>query len=171
MERLKKFDIQQFGPYRFIGKSVYARAGLQCGNNNFAGFLWNNSDWIFEKLDELKDYATEETHNAALLTWQCYNNEGISHYDIFCGSNCLLGYTVGRFMKPDTPVPDGMDYFDIPATIIAKGWFDKEIGEAENLVKNAVEQQGDYIAASWKFMVEVEAKDAFGYYIACDKKN
>lgn len=164
---MNQFAVEQFGPYRFIGKSLYARAGMQCGDNDLGRLLWDNSSWVFEKLDGLQDYATEENHNAALLTWEWYNGEGVSHYDIFCGPSRLLGYTVGRFMKSDTPVPEGMDYFDIPATMVAKGWFDKEIEEAEQMVKNAVEQQGNYTAASWKFMAEVKAKDAFGYYIAC----
>lgn len=159
MTELKEFKIEQFGSYRFIGKSIYARAGMQCGKSNFAGFLWDNSEWIFEKLDDLKEYATNEIHNAAFLTWEKYDEKTM-----------LLGYTVGRFMKADTPVPDGMDYFDITDTFVAKGWFAKEDGDCERLVKNAIEQQEEYVVQSWRFMVEVEAKDAFGYYIACGKK-
>ena len=153
---LEKFEIVKFGAYRFIGKSVYARQGMQCGKGNFAGFLWDNSKWVFDKLDELKDYTTEETHNAALLTWEKY-----------CDKTRLLGYTVGRFMKADTPVPGGMDYFDIPEGFVAKGWFDKcDDGSQEGLVKNAVKEQGGYKIRSDKFMAEVG--NGLGYYVACD---
>ena len=164
MGKMQKFEIVKFGPYRFIGKSVYARAGMNCGKGNFCGYLWDNSNWIFEKLDELRDYATDEFLNASLLTWEKY-----------CDKTRLLGYTVGRFMKADTPVPDlqhgedGLDYFDIPETFVAKGWFDKETGNEESLVKNAIKEQGEYKARSDKFMVETGTDDVFCYYIACDK--
>lgn len=169
MGKMNSFSVQPFGPYRFIGKSVYARAGK---SSDIFGGMWKNQ-WVFEQLDKLSQYATEERHNAALLTWEWYNSDGVKHFDIFCGPSRLLGYTVGRFMKPDTPVPDGMDYFDIPTTFIAKGWFDKEEGDEEDMVKNAVAEQEKTMgitAASWRFMAEVEADNAFGYYIACDKK-
>lgn len=67
--------------------------------------------WIFEKIDRLADFATSEVNNVALLTGDKYDEE-----------KRLLGYTVGRFMKPDTPVPDEMDFFDIPDMYVAKGW-------------------------------------------------
>ena len=164
MSNLLSFEIEKHEPYRFIGKSVYAHAGMQCGQANFAGFLWDNSAWIFDKLNELKDYATNEIHNAALLTWEKYDP-----------NTKLLGYTVGRFMKADTPVPSGMDFFDIPAGYIAKGWFDKEDGDEENMVRDAIEQQGEYkrtsgLAGGW-FGVEVNGNDTFGYYLSCEKKN
>ncbi|MBQ4573820.1 MAG: hypothetical protein IJA85_01350 [Clostridia bacterium] len=166
MGTLNQFKLCKFGPYRFIGKSVYARAGK---SGNIFGYMWSNK-WIFEELDKLSEYSTDEKHNSALLTWEWYNSEGIPHFDIFCGPSKLLGYTVGRFMKPDTPVPEGMDYFDIPETYVAKGWFDKEEGNEEAAVKQAVSEHDGYTAASWRFMVEVEAENAFGYYIACDCK-
>ena len=166
MGKMLKFEIVKFGPYKFVGKSVYARAGMACGHDaSFAGYLWDNSDWIFEELDKLKDYATDEFPGAAFLTWEKY-----------CDKTKLLGYTVGRFMKSDTPIPDlphgteGLDYFDIPETFVAKGWFDEETGNEEALVKNAIEEQGEYVARSDKFMVETGPEDGHCYYIACDKK-
>ena len=167
-----KFEIVEFPAYRFIGKSVYSRAGMNCGRGaNFAGYLWENSTWIFEKLDELKEYATDEVHNAALLTWNKYDRGGDGDYGMHFGPTHLLGYTAGRFMKADTPVAElphgreGLDYIDIPAMFVAKGWFNKEDdGSHEDLVREAIAQHG-YTNAPWKFMAEV---DGNGYYVACE---
>ena len=169
--KLVKFEIVQLEACRFIGKSVYARMGMHCGPGSFAGYLWDTSDWIFEKLDELKEYAADEPHKAALLTWENYGTgfTGDKYYGIHFGDTNLLGYTVGRFMKPGTPVPEGMDYIDIPATHVAKGWFNKEDdGSHEHLVRQAIDEDGGYTNASWKFMAET---DGDGYYVACEKKD
>jgi len=59
-------------------------------------------------------------------------------------------------MKADTPVSDGMDYFDIPETFVAKGRFDcSDDGSQEGMVKNAINEQGGYNVRSDKFMAEV----------------
>jgi len=162
MEALKKFEIVKFGPYRFIGKSVYARAGV---SGTIFGGLWDNANWVFEELDKLSAYATDEVYNAALVNWE--------KYDI---KTELIGYTVGRFMKTDTPVPvnvpEKMDYFDIPKTFIAKGWFNNggRRADAEAIVLDALSLYPEYANAVYHFMVEVYNKDAYGYYINCDKK-
>ena len=167
MAKLDKIEFEQFGPYRFIGKSVYARAGVEHSGIIF-GTMWGISKPIFDTLDSLKDYATKETHNVALLTFDKYDEQ-----------KKLLGYTVGKFMKADTPVPDGMDYFDIPAIHMAKGWvsgeFDDMIANAEGLTAEAVKQHGKY-EATWEFLAEVYTPDThptegehsvLGYYISC----
>ena len=102
MAILEKLEFEQFGPYRFIGKSVYARIGSESSGEIF-GNLWNMKKCIFEKIDRLADFATAEVNDVALLTGDKYDDE-----------KQLLGYTIGRFMKPDTPVPDKLDFFDIP---------------------------------------------------------
>ena len=168
MGKMINFEIVKFGPYRFVGKSVYARAGMACGPNaSFAGYLWDNSDWVFEELDKLPEYAVpEEFAGAAFLTWEKY-----------CDKTKLLGYTIGRIMKADTPVPElphgveGLDYFDIPETYVAKGQFDEETGNEEGLVDEAIKNDGGYIPRSDKFMVETGPEDSHYYYIACDKKD
>jgi len=115
MAKLEKFEIVKFGPYRFMGKSVYAR----CGQSPYIfGGLWGNDEWIFKKLNGMKEYATEENDDVGFLTYDKYDEQ-----------KKLLGYTVGKFMKPDTPLPaelagteHEMDYFDIPAMYVAKGF-------------------------------------------------
>ena len=63
-------------------------------------------------------------------------------------------------MKADTPIDlvhfrDGLDYFDIPETYVAIGTFDEETGNEEDLVKNAISEQGEYTVRSDIFMVEM----------------
>lgn len=97
-----------------------------------------------------------------MLTWEKYDDK-----------TKLLGYTVGRFMKADTPVPDGMDYFDIADGHVAKGYFDSYVGNEEGLMREAIEKHGEYSSAHWRFMVEIgefEKEPGFVYYISCDKK-
>jgi len=158
MDALKKFEITSFGPYRFIGKSAYTRAGKS--GYIFAG-LWENAGWVFEELDKLGGHATGETYNAALVNWEKYDPK-----------TELIGYTVGRIMKTETPVPENMDYFDIPGTFVAKGWFGT-VGyrsDAESIVIKALRQYPDYANAKYHFMVEVLDTEGFRYYVNCDKK-
>ena len=93
-----------------------------------------------------------------------------------------MHYTVGRFMMPDTPVPDGMDFFDIPEIIIAKGWlsgkFDDMISSAEGLTAEAIAKQEKYVG-TWEVTAEVYTNETvtdenvisvLGYYIGCKEK-
>ena len=170
------FTIENFGPYRFIGKSVYARAGK---SGMIFGGLWEKSGWIFEELDAMKEYATEEIHNTALMHWDWYDGkDGREVNRLTFGGTYLLGYTVGRFMKASTPVPENMDYIDIPEMYVAKGWArGGDENDAEKIVVEGIERQGLYERASWIFMAEVYPKpdetgvSTCGYYIACQLKN
>lgn len=169
MAILKKLEFEAFGPYRFVGKSVYARSGSKYSGAIFGG-LWGASEPIFEQLDQLSGYVAGERDKAALLTADKYDEE-----------KCLLGYTVGRFMKPGTPVPEGLDYFDIPEMIVAKGLvageFDDMVDNAHRLVEEEIARQGEYIP-TYQVLAEVYTKDTiakggvhsvFGYYIGCRK--
>jgi effector-binding domain-containing protein len=175
MATINKIEFEQFGPYRFMGKSVYARAGGMLASfdkNSIFGDLLKNSNWIFDELEKLNEYATDENHRVALLTWEKYDEK-----------NKLLGYTVGKFMKAGTPVPDGMDYIDIPAAYVAKGWFSGESDDVNNncdrLIGEAIAQQDEYIGESWRWSAEVYINDTvtgtykysdYVYYIACGIK-
>ena len=183
------YEIVKAGPYRFIGKAIYARGFGKSGE--IFGNFWNTEQCrkVFEELDNMPEYASDEKHNAALLTWELYHGEERKgNDDMVHGPNCFIGYTVGRFMKSGAPVPENMDYIDIPETYIAQSWYkipkaDITRGEYEkeewgewnaegNLIKS-LEQQGMYESMHWKFMAEVypdrDENDgvSFGYYIAC----
>jgi len=168
-----QLEVTKGGPYRFIGKSVYFRAFGNKGAGEIAAAMWKSSDWVFQELDKLSDYASDEPHNAAFLSWNHYSDEPGYLFDITYQSTHLLGYTVGRFMKPNTPVPKGMDSMDIPEGHIAKGWIKGENADIEKDISKALKKEGIYEPTSWKFMTEVYPKKEengdplFGYYIAC----
>jgi len=167
---LMKCEVLTCGPYRFIGKSVYARTGI---SGKIFGCLWENSDWIFEIIDGLQEYAVEDTHNAALCTFNKYDKK-----------TELIGYTFGRFMRADTPVPNGMDFFDIPECRIAKGFLrgkfdgrfdvDADFDNASAMIKKEITQQGIILKPSAKiFAAEIyptlpdsDGFSVFGKYIA-----
>lgn len=171
-DHLPKFEIVKCGPYRFIGKSAYTRAFGKSGI--VFGGMWEKSKGIFEELDKLKKYASDEIHDAALLHWELYNDEVRQLNMLSFGPTKLLGYTIGRFMKANTPIPADMDYIDIPEMYVAKGWAQGENEDnAERTVREGIKQQCLYKDASWVYMAEVYPKPendgvtVFGYYIAC----
>ncbi len=166
MPKLEKFEIAEFGPFRLIGKTLYAPPH----SGELFGDLWGNSKAVFAAIDKLAGYSTDETSDIAYLNWDAEKG--------------LLGYTVGRFMKINTPIPDGLDHIDIPAQFVAKslvsGEFSDMISEAPKLTEEAIKKQDTYtIAWSEKFVgAEVYTKDTIakegihsvlGYYIPCKK--
>ena len=174
MTKLDSIEIVPFGPYRFIGRSVYASPFHREAGGIYRA-MWENSDWIFEELDKLQEYASDDTRHHAFQTWEKYDEK-----------TKLMGYTVGRFMKPGTPVPEGMDYFDVEATAVAKGFIKSKNWEdgfhSDKLTRVALDQQ-NYNQTSWKWYTEAypagypkkhvpdENGDfLFGTYISCEKK-
>ena len=178
VEGMERFEIVKFGPYRFIGKSVYF--GNKKGLEEFGIFdyMWDRREWVFNELDGIKEYNSDEPHNAALVSWDRYDEK-----------NQLLGYSVGRFMKAGTPVPDGLDYIDIPETYLAKAWWradnadgrrggPKNLGKwfayKDALVSEEIDRTGTYKSAHWIFMAEVhpdqpagDGLHSIGTYIPC----
>jgi len=162
---LEKFEVVKCGPFRFIGKTMYARAGK---SGDLCGALFHGyGDWVFKTLDGMKEYATEDIYNAALVAWDKYDEK-----------NKLMSYTIGRFMKADTPVPEDMDYFDIPEGYVAKGLTNQgDDRKAYELVREEVKRQGKYVAASWIWSAEIfwksieDGKFNMGVYIACEEIN
>jgi len=157
--KMESFEIMKHESYKFIGKSVYFRAGEPCGDAWFHDFLYENANWMWTKLDEMSEYATDISTQAALLTW-----------DKYCEKSQLLGFTYGKFMKADTPVPRGMDYFDIPAGHMGVGVFDNwDEGDHEHMVSKSIEQSSEYKAAPWKYQGELLYGDnKYGFFVACE---
>ena len=119
---LDKFEVvEQFGPYRFIGKTIYTRAWQET-SIAIERASWHLCDWVFITLDNMAEYTSDQKYNYALFTWERHDDK-----------NQLMGYTIGRFMKPDTPVPDGMEYYDIDATSVAQGWASGNIEDIKRL--------------------------------------
>jgi len=152
--------IEKCEPYRFIGKSVYFRndwgspysiAGDICKN------LWKAKDWIFNILDTMTEYHTDMPYAGGVYMWDRYDEK-----------NQQQGYIIGKFLKAETPVPEEMDYFDIPEGYIAKGWG----GYVEQEVKTFLNNSAEYANASWNWSSEVftdsnfiNQDDTKGYFI------
>ena len=158
------FEIKKCGPYRFIGKSVYTRAFDKKGSPAIHSSFRKQCDWVFETLDTMKEFASDEVHNAALQHWERFSqpHETMTHWPgqmLFWG-NELLGYTIGRFMKADTPVPEDMDYIDISEMYVAKGWNKVEpcddIGMPdEGTMFEVIGQTDKFSSASWMFAADI----------------
>ena len=153
---LDKFEVaEEFGPYRFIGKSVYCRA-WQDNTIAIQRGTWKYCDWVFETLDNMKEYASDVVYNCSLWTFEKFDNE-----------KQLMGYTIGRFMKANTPVPEGMDYFEIEATAVAKGLTEGKIEDFNSFDRinkgfpsgkptfDAIEERTNYEEASSKWSATV----------------
>ena len=174
---LDKFEIvEQFGPYRFIGASVYV--AIESRESGIViNALWENSEWIFEALDQLEEYATDEKNHFAFITYEKYDEK-----------TGLMGYTIGRFMKANTPVPKGMNYFDIEEMAVGKGWIsvakdcmglsDKSHGPTMEAIKKACYIDTSYIWSADAYppgypQNPVPDKNGvfyFGTYTGCKKK-
>ena len=185
--KMENFKVVKWEPRRFIGKSVYSRAIFDGSEEDLIscrlfGKLWGEKDWIFKTIDSLSEYATDEIHNIALTTWERYDDK-----------NQLLGYTVGRFMKANTPVPKYMDYIEIPEMYVAKatirasfnlvdalttGEYYYIVGEGETLLCDELRRQDMYNPATNIFVAEgySETPDdngnisAWEFYCACNLK-
>jgi len=152
---LQNYEVIKVEARRFIGKAVYARAIFDYETYNtdelpvgtLFGNLWQQSNRISEKLDAISEYSTHDALNIGLHTWEKFDH------------NNLQGYWVGRFMKADTPVPEGLDYIDFPEMYMAKGVakgdvnlaegrttgaFFIEINQNELLVREEMERQGKH---------------------------
>ena len=170
-------EIVKFGPYRFIGKTIYLRAGSRSAA--WEAVCKDAKDWVFPKLDEMSEYATEETYTVALYDWSRYDDK-----------ECLLGFCVGRFMKPNTPVPqsgspdnDGFaghfDYYDIPEILVCKSFMAEknETGDPCNLGRDFAEKNGYEHSSKFSLSAEVfsdriespNGKNFDGFYESFEK--
>jgi len=159
---LINFEIVKCGPYRFVGKSMYVRAGQSDEFCEFA--LWGpGHKWVYPKIDGMKEYATDDIHDAALIHWDKYDDK-----------NKLMGYTIGRFMKADAPVPENMDYIYIPEGYIAKGFVYGDIDSAIKMLRDEIERDGVYkeVGGIWSaeiFPYRLTDKNKFhGFYVPCE---
>jgi len=171
------FEIVKFGPYRFIGRTVYFGNKGNLEEFCIFDYMWGHRDWVYNELDGIAEYNSDEPYNAALVTWDRYDDK-----------NQLLGYSVGRFMRADTPVPDGLDYIDIPEMHVGKAWWraenaDGRRGGPQNLgkwfayndgqVSEEINRTGEY-KSHWLYMAEVHPERVvdglplIGTYIPCE---
>ncbi|MCL2546754.1 MAG: hypothetical protein FWE06_06115, partial [Oscillospiraceae bacterium] len=159
-----RFEIEKCGPYRFIGKSVYTRAFDKKGSPELHSNFRKQCNWVFETLDAMKEFDSDVANNAAIQHWERFSqpHETMTHWpdQMLFGGNELLGYTIGRFMKAETPVPEDMDWIDISEMYIAKGWKTvKPCGDIgmpdEGSMFVAIEKSDKFKPASWLFAADI----------------
>ena len=161
-----KFEVVKNKPYRFIGKAVYFRndwGNERSQTHVLAQSAWAAKKWIFETLDAMTEYHTDMPYGGGLYMWDRYDER-----------SQLQGFIIGKFMKADTPIPESMDYFDIPEGYIAKGWG----GYFEDEVNAKLRESDEYESASWFWSAEAypdfeslgKGKYASGYFICCTPK-
>ena len=119
---------------RFIGKTVI-------GTPKEYGEMWGRSGEFMPALDalipgySLAEFAVELAEPCGLMH---FNNR---KYD---EPGNVMHYIVGKFFKAGTPVPDGLDYYDTPASKIALSIVR---GEFMDMIGNAPGRSCDRIAA------------------------
>jgi len=175
------FEIVKFGPCRFIGKTVYA--SNKRGTGEICEYLREHSDWVFNELDALKEYASDDISNIALQHWELYDpkGDGLTMYwkeYVNYQTYELQGFTVGRFMKADTPVPNSMNYIDIFEIYIAKAWWINEMPrDLEQLMSDEIKRRGIYgrgepamFTANLFPIPDENGVPVYGKYIPCIKE-
>lgn len=89
------------------------------------------SDGTFTKLEELREYHIDKSYVGWMGDWNTDNK---------------FTYLCGMIMKPNTPVPEGFVYRDIPASTVATGWIqglEKDVySVAYDYTLKALEDQG-----------------------------
>lgn len=116
---------------RFIGKDV------KDGGGEAYGAMWGKSGEFMPTLDAMTEYATLLTDPCALMHFS-----NLKHDD----PGGQMHYLVGKFMRADTPVPDGFDYWDIAETMIGLGIvygeFNDAISKAMMIVHDKIVEDG-----------------------------
>ena len=185
--KLDKFEIVKYEPCTFVGKSVYAREHGKGSKELFKSFR-EQSKWVFDELDQLTEYATSETYSTALKTWDFHNEEERNCWGMVFRQDgpSIVGYHIGRFMKLDCPIPEGMDSIVIPEIHIAKGWAQSEpgdsifhlpkLGSVYEAMEDEAAKQG-YELTSWILMADVFSEpdengiSRYGQYSSCAPKS
>lgn len=127
---VESIDYLVLPPLRFIGKDVIA-SGPDAGDAY--GNMWGQSGTFMPVLDAMQDDASVITNPCALMH---HNNQEADQQ---------MHYMVGRFMKEGTPVPDGLDYYDLPASTVCRifyrGEFNDAICQAYEKTRDTILQQ------------------------------
>lgn len=150
MASIVKIDFVDFGPVRVIGKEVKAKVDEE---NNPIPQFWMKcfEDGTFRTLEAI----ASDVVNPAYIGWE-------GEYDPNSG---VFSYIVGMFMKPNTPVPDGFTYRDLPACKMAIGWIKGEEPEiymkGMDLTIAAMREKGYEYDDAEGYMVEVYTCERF----------
>jgi len=167
-EKEKRFEIRKHSAYRFIGCSVYCRFNWGHPHHPIIDIIssaWKAKEWVYSTLDAMTEYQTDMPYGSGLYIMDRYEDTP---------GREMQGYIIGKFMKADTPVPDGMDWIEVPAGHFALGW-----NCEENYVYEATREAG-YTPMTWFIHGEIYPKkieteypnhtDYGGYLVECYKQ-
>ena len=109
MSKLVKFEVIPFAAARVIGRM--AVCCMNEGVYNPVPQMWKDmlADGSFDMLKSMPERATDEPDTVGWM----------GEYDPQTNS---FNYIAGVLVKPDTPVPPGFVYRDIPACEMGVGW-------------------------------------------------
>ena len=146
---MENFEYVDLPAMRFIGKDVMA-SGPEAGQKY--GEMWGQSAAFMPILDGMAAYATVITDPCALM-----HHDNKAHTE-------PMHYIVGKFMKADTPVPEGLDYCDIPACSVAMsivcGEFNDMIGKIYVMTRDKILADGKKVPyPSGYFHAEIYVKE------------
>lgn len=167
MAKLVNLQINQLPDIRIIGKEIYPDMDMQ---ENPVPAFWGKcfGDGTFTKLEELKEYSIDSSYVGWMSDWSTGENK--------------FTYICGMLMKPNTPVPEGFIYRDVPASTVAIGWIqglEKDVySVSHEFTQKAMEEQGCKLdeIASWcmelyncpRFTTPMENGEIIlDYYIPC----
>lgn len=150
MASLVNLSFIDFGPARVIGKEIRTKVA---GEYNPIPQFWMKcfEDRVFQILESMPDCILDSSY----IGWE-------GEYD---PNTNEFSYIVGMFMKPDTPVPEGFDFRDLPACKMAIGWIkgkEPEIYmEGTPLMVSGMKEKGFEYDDSEGYMVEVYTYERF----------
>lgn len=114
MADITKIYTQEVPAFRFIGKKY----GDEDRVNGGFGAQWGQAfeTGLFATLEQLADEKLFEDAGAYIGLMRCKDNEPFV-------------YAIGMFCPANTPVPEGMDSYDFPASRLGIGWIYGSEGE------------------------------------------
>lgn len=140
MVELVKLEIKQLPAMRVVGKTIRPELGA---NENPIPAFWEKcfGDGTFTTLDGMADNHLDISYVGWMADWTAGDGK--------------FTYICGMLMKEDTPLPDGFESRDVPASTVAVGWIrgpEKETYPvAHGLTQKALENEGYNVddAAQW----------------------
>ncbi|MBC7320656.1 GyrI-like domain-containing protein [bacterium] len=150
MSNLVNLSFIDFGPARVIGKKTIARVE---GAENPIPQFWMKclEDGTLQVLESMPSYIL----NPAYIGWE-------GEYD---PNTQEFSYIVGMLMKPDTPIPEGFDFRDLPSCKMAIGWIKGKEPEiymdGVYLILSSMRDLGFEYDESAGYMIEVYTYERF----------
>ncbi len=126
--RCERFEYRMIGRLRLIGVGAWP--------NEEWDALWARKEGFMPALDELmSDFGSDISFDCAFMHHNGRDVDSENHY------------LAGRFFKEGTPVPDGLDYYDVPTEQAAYAVyhinkFDGDIGAAYYYTRDQILSDG-----------------------------